>query len=1051
MTAKLHLTFIFSVCISILGFSANEDLKAACPTIVVTGTNVSCYGGSNGTAQVAISNGSGNYTITWSNGGNVNIINGLPVGTYTVSVKDNVSGCSVVGAYVVGAPDPIAVTETITHVNCNGLATGGIAISVVGGNGGYAYTWRNSANVIVSTAQNLTGVVAGTYSLQIVDSKGCLFNKLYTITQPAEALNSSAVVTDAACFSSATGAINIDVWGGTPSYTYLWSNGASTQDVNGLTAGGYSVTITDFKGCQRVVPFTINQPNVLTGTLTASSVLCNGDATGSLTVVPTGGTTPYSYEWRNTTTLFAVNNATLANVPAGDYEVTVTDARGCVYIDNATVNEPSELTLSHTFINVSCYGDSDGSIDLTVTGGSPTYNYVWTNSLGVNVGSNQDLTGVPAETYNVLVTDVNGCTKSLSQVITQPLLPISVNETVTHVKCFGDNTGEIDLDVSGGTPPYVYNWTTGQNTDVITGLAAQTYVYTVVDSKLCQYSASVIVNQPAQPLTVTSVVTDANCFGDSNGGIDLTVTGGTAPYTYEWENSTYVLSTTSQDLVNYPSDNYTYRILDSNNCLATGTLLIDQPPQLESSIVGVNILCKYGNTGSIDLTVNGGVQPYAFTWNNGPISEDQTDLFAGYYEVEILDDHNCLLIDSITLTEPQDSLSYDFSVINVRCNDGNDGQIDLSVQGGTYPYYYNWSNGGSTPQITDLTAGFYQFVVTDENGCVMIDSIFVDEPDPLDLNEIVTPVTCYGMSDGVIDVTTTGGTPPYNYSWFNSDFALSNQQEDLVNFPADLYQVEIIDSNDCFYELFIDLPQPDSLIISHTFNNVSCKDSSDANIFITITGGNPGYFTNWSNGSTSQDLIDITADDYELVVLDQKNCTDTFRITITEPDYITSQFDIYPVTCVDQHNGQALSYPEGGNGGYNYNWSNGNMTYHAENLEGGITNLEVTDILGCIGSFDVEIPVIDVGCIDPVNTFTPNGDGYNDTWVIDNMELYPNIEVNIFNRWGNLVKKFSNVYEPWDGMINGVDAPSGTYFYVINLNNGEKKGEGVSGNVSIVR
>src|SRR5690606_3904943 len=148
--------------------------------------------------------------------------------------------------YVVGSPDPIAVTETITNVNCNGLATGSIAISVVGGNGGYVYTWRNSANVIVSSSQNLTGVVAGMYSLRVTDFKGCIFNKSYTITQPAQALNSSSVITPAACFATATGAINIEVWGGTASYVYLWSNGASTQDVTGLTAGGYSVTITDF-------------------------------------------------------------------------------------------------------------------------------------------------------------------------------------------------------------------------------------------------------------------------------------------------------------------------------------------------------------------------------------------------------------------------------------------------------------------------------------------------------------------------------------------------------------------------------------------------------------------------------------------------------------------------------------------------------------------------------------------------------------------------------------------------------------------------------------
>lgn len=1051
MILRLQLTLTFSLLIGLFGFSSFDETKAACPTIVVSGTNVSCYGNSNGTAQVAISNGSGNYTISWSNGSNLSMINFLPVGTYTVSVKDNVSGCSVVGAYVVGSPDPIAVTETITNVNCNGTSTGAINISVVGGNGSYVYTWKNSSNVTISSSQNLTGAIAGTYSLRIVDSKGCVFTKLYTITQPAQALNSSAVLKEASCFSSATGEINIEVWGGTPSYTYLWSNGASTQDVTGLTSGGYSVTITDFKGCQRIVPFTINQPSVLTGNLTASSVLCYGDATGSLTVVPTGGTTPYTYAWRNTTTLYAANTPTLSNVIADDYQVTVTDARGCVYNDFATVNQPSELMLSNTYVNVSCYGDSDGSIDLTVLGGSPTYGYVWKNSAGVTVGTGQDLVGIPAEMYDVLVTDFNGCTKTLIQEITQPPLPISVAETVTHVKCFGENTGEIELAVSGGTSPYVYNWTTGQSTSTITGLIAQTYIYTIVDSKLCQYSNSVIVSQPAQPLTVSNVITDANCFGDSNGGIDLTVTGGTAPYTYEWENSSYVLSNSNQDLVNYPSDTYTYRILDSNNCFETGTLFIDQPPKLESTIVGVDILCKYGNTGEIDLTVTGGVLPYGYTWNNGPISEDQNGLIAGYYEVEILDAHNCLLIDSITLTEPLDSLSYSYSVFDVRCNNGDDGTIDLVVAGGTAPYNYTWSNGASSANIIDLTSGYYEFEVVDDHNCVMIDSIFVDQPDALALNEVVTPVRCYGLSDGIIDVTTTGGTPPFVYSWYNSDFALSTQTEDLVDFPADLYQVEILDSNNCFYELFIDLPQPDSLVISHTFNNVSCKDSSDANIFITITGGNPGYFTNWSNGSTVEDQTNIVANDYELIVLDQKNCTDTFNITITEPDYITMTYDVNPVTCIDQHNGEAFAYPVGGNGGYNYEWSNGDLTYNASGLYGGTAELIVTDILGCLGYGSVDIPVIEIGCIDPVNAFSPNGDAYNDTWVIDNMELYPNIEVNIYNRWGNLIKKYNNIYDPWNGQINGADAPSGTYFYVINLNLEEVDREGVRGNVTIVR
>ena len=1049
MKIGIYISTLFCMLISLNILANNDEATAACPNIAMSGTNVTCYGNSNGTAQVAISNGSGNYSISWSNGANVNSINGLPVGTYTVNVLDNVSGCTVVGAFVVGSPDPIAVTETITHVNCFGNSTGAINTTVIGGNGGYNYTWINSGGVTVSTNQNLTGALAGTYTLNISDANGCTFNRIYSITQPAEALNSSAVVTNASCFGAATGAIDIDVWGGTPSYTYSWTSGQSTQDVSGLTSGNYTVTITDFRGCVRTVPFSISQPAVLTGTVATSSVLCHGDPTGSLTVTPAGGTTPYSYSWQNSTTLFAANTPNLMNVVADNYQVTVTDANGCVYVDNATVNQPSKLTLSYTYENVSCYGGTDGWIDLTVLGGSPTYDYVWENASNVVVGTSQDLVNIPSGIYDVLVTDINGCTETVVQEISQPLSPITVTENVVHVKCYGDNTGEIDLDVVGGTPPYDYNWTTGQTTDHITGLIAMTYNYIVVDSKLCVSANSVVVTQPAQPLTVTSVITDVNCFGESNGTIDLTVSGGTTPYVYEWENSSYLLSNTNQDLINYPADNYTYTVTDENDCVETATLVINQPALMESDIVGVNILCHGQNTGSVDLSVTGGVLPYTYLWNNGPISQDQSSLYAGFYEVQIWDDHNCLLVDNIILTEPLDSLSFSFEVEDVRCNAGEDGSIDLSIEGGTSPYFYDWSSGGTLPTATNLTAGFFTFLVTDNNGCTLSDSIYVDEPDALVLNEDITVVTCYGLSDGIIDISPTGGTLPYSYTWYNSSFVLSTQEEDLVDFPADVYQLEVIDSNNCFYEMFVELEQPDLLVIEYTSNVVSCFDGSDANIFVTITGGNPTYNTNWSNGATTEDLLNIPADVYQLTVTDQKNCTDSITVDISEPEPITMTFDVEEVTCIDQHNGIAYAFPEGGNGGYLYNWSNGASSYMNDGLSHQTYSVTVVDVLGCTGTDEVLIPRSDIGCIDPVTAFSPNGDNYNDTWVIDNMYLYPEAEVQIFNRWGNLVHKINGVYEPWSGLINGADAPSDVYYYIINLNTEDR--EPLVGNITIVR
>jgi gliding motility-associated-like protein len=1038
------------------GSYANDGVTAACPTISMSGNGVFCYGQSTGKAKVTItntngSNGSNSFTISWSNGGPFTIvgltseITNLPAGTYTVNVKDNNSGCTVVGAYVVGSPDPLAISSTITNLSCKGVNTGSIALSVVGGNGGNTYAWSPN----VGSTATVSGLAANTYNVVVTDSKGCSASRSLVVTEPAQALNGSGLVVGASCAGSATGSINVDVWGGTAPYTYLWSSGQTTQDVSNLTAGNYSVVITDAKLCTKSLPFNITQPAVLGGSLSATDVLCYGNADGSISFSPTGGTAPYSYSWQNSTTLYSSSSPSLSNVVADDYQVTMTDAKGCKFIATSTIDQPPLLVISSTGVNVDCFGAFTGSIDLTISGGTTPYTQGWTNSVGASFGNGEDLTSIPAEDYTVLVSDGNGCTSTLTHTITQPNLPISVTEEVTHVLCYGNNTGAINLTIIGGTTPYTYAWLSGQTTEDISGLLADTYGYTLTDDNGCQFSNALVVSQPAQPLQVTDVITDVNCFGESNGGIDLTVTGGTSPYVYEWANSSYLLSITNQDLVNYPADTYRYKVTDNNGCTFFDTLDINEPPILTTSVVGVNILCKGGNNGSVDLTVNGGVLPYVFSWNNAATVEDIDNLVAGYYEVLVTDDHNCTITDFITLTEPLDSLKFTYEVEDVKCNDGEDGTIDLSITGGTQNYDYLWSNGDVVPQISNLTAGYYTFLITDANNCLLTDSIYVDQPDPLTLNELITAVTCYGFVDGIIDISPLGGTMPYNYTWFNSDFGLSAQTEDLVDYPADVYQLEIIDSNNCFYEMFLEIVQPELLVIEYTYNVVSCSGGTDGNIYVDITGGNPAYITNWSNGATTEDLLNIPYNSYQLIVTDQKSCTDSIFVGIAEPAPITMTFDIEEVTCIDQLDGKAYAFPEGGNGGYVYEWSNGDNTYLADELQNQIYSLTVYDVLGCSGVDQVYIPRSLIGCVDPVTAFTPNGDNYNDTWIIDNMYLYPESEVQIFNRWGNLIYDIKGEYVPWNGVVNGADMPSDTYYYIINLNAPEK--EPLIGNITIVR
>ncbi|MBL1279885.1 MAG: gliding motility-associated C-terminal domain-containing protein [Fluviicola sp.] len=1048
MIKKWSLAIVASIlCIGSL-FAFDEN-AAACPTIAMSGTNVTCNGGLNGSATVSISNGSGSYTINWSNTATSNTINGLSIGTYTVNVLDNVSGCTVVGAFVVGSPDPISVSGTATNVDCFGNNTGSVSIVVNGGTPAYDFDWRNAGNITVDSVQNLTGVPAGTYTVNITDAANCTFSSVFTITQPIEALNRSAIVTNADCFGSATGAINVDVWGGTTPYAYVWSSGQLTQDISGVTGGSYSLTITDANGCIRLYNDFISQPDVLAGAISSTPVLCYGDATGSVSFSPVGGTAPYSYIWQSATTLYSTTSNVLNNIPAGNYSLTVTDANGCQYMTSTTVAQPSELTGSTVATNVNCFGGTDGAINLTVSGGSVPYDYAWVNGVGASFGSSQDLANIVADNYTVTITDLNLCTLVINEVVTQPNSPVTASTVTTDVLCYGDLTGAIDLTVLGGSPPFTFVWSSFQTTEDISGVPANVYGYTVTDANGCFISGSATINQPLAPLSVTNIITPVNCFGESNGEIDLTVVGGTTPYAYEWANSLFLLSETGQDLINYPADTYNYSITDANGCNVKDTLDILEPTELQVTLVGTDILCKGGNNGAIDLTVSGGVTTYTYLWSNGSLVQDPILLIAGTYGVLVTDNNNCTITDTIILTEPMDSLRYTFSVLDVKCNDGTDGELDIDITGGTLPYNYAWSNGDTLATSQTLTAGFYTFLVTDNNGCIITDSLFVDQPDDVTLSEVITPVTCFGFSDGAIDISPTGGTVPYNFTWYNSTFALSAQTEDLVDFPADTYQLEIIDSNGCFYEMFLLVDQPEIINIDYVYNLVSCKDGSDGNIDVTVTGGNVGPIYAWSNGAATEDLTNVPSDIYQLVYTDSQGCQDSIEVDISEPDSVRIEFVVTEISCNDQFDGMAIAYPDGGNGGYTYLWSN----FETSNVNTGLSNqwysILVTDILGCTGSDSVYIPRNNSDCVFPVNTFTPNGDSYNDTWFIENLNLYPNMKMQVFNKWGNLIHKQEGEYYPWDGTFNGNQLPAETYYYILNLN--QENRDPLKGNITIVR
>ncbi|HXH18958.1 MAG TPA: SprB repeat-containing protein, partial [Chitinophagales bacterium] len=582
----------------------------------------------------------------------------------------------------------LKLTYTVTNVNCNGGSNGAIDLLVAGGTLPYTYSWSNGA-----ATQDVSGLAAGTYSVTAMDAASTTGTASITITQPA-ALSASISGTNVSCNGGSNGSANLTAFGGTTPYSYLWSNGAATEDVSNLSAGTFTATVTDAKSCSVSSSVTIIQPAALSSSISGTSISCYGGSNGAADLTVTGGTSPYFYSWSNTATTQDIFNLT-----TGAYKVTVTDNNGCSKIDSITIIQPAAISISISATNALCSGSSDGSADLTVSGGVSPYSYSWSNGV-----STQNISLVSAGTYNVTVTDLNNCTQSASVTITQPSA-LSTSIAGTNVTCNGSGNGIADLTVSGGTAPYAYSWSTGATTQDLSNLAPATYQVTVTDNNACVRTDFVTISEPSI-LTASTTGTNVSCFGGSNGTVDLTVTGGTTAYSYLWSNNA-----TTQDLSDLPIGNYHVTVTDANGCTATTNITLIQPAALTTAITspalggGFNVSCNDGNDGSLDLIVNGGVTTYSYLWSNGATTQNLSNIVAGLYKVTVTDANSCTKVDSITLTQPPaitaPIASPAFSGgFHISCNGLADGSLDLNPGGGVPPYTFAWSNGPTTEDQT---------------------------------------------------------------------------------------------------------------------------------------------------------------------------------------------------------------------------------------------------------------------------------------------------------------------------------------------------------------
>jgi gliding motility-associated-like protein len=891
-------------------------------------TNVSCFGGNDGIVHPYITGGFAPYSYAWNVGGSTQVKSNLTAGTYTVTVTDT-RGCSVTHSSTLSQPAQVVVTANATNITCNGLNNGSISVSVSGAPSPLNFVWNDGAST-----QNRSNLSVGSYTVSVTDNNGCVNIASATITQPL-AIQIAETHTNAGCSGAGTGSINLSVTGGTAPFSYIWSNGATSQNISNITAGSYSVTVSDANSCSAVKVVTVGQVAAVTASASHTNVSCAAGTNGTITVLVATGTAPYNFIWNDNAT---TQNRTL--LAAGTYSVTITDANNCSAVTTATITEPSALILSYTKQDATCYNAANGSIDLTVTGGTGAYLYSWSNN-----AQTQDVFSLQAGNYTVTVTDANNCIASTSITITQPNA-VSVSTNAVPATCYNTSTASITASATGGTGNYQYNWSNGVNAATLNNIPAGNYTVSVTDANGCSAVVNASVGQ-ASLITIVETVTDVFCYGDNHGSITISATGGAGNYSYLWNTGS-----NAAGISNLTAATYAVTVTDTNGCTSAKNITVTQPSAIQLTTSVTHAACNGTNTGAIDLSVIGGTGSYQYVWNTGATTQDLTNIPAGTYDVVVTDNNNCAATASVIINEAP-ALQLTLTTTHITCFGLNNGSITANPSGGSplngTTYFYQWSNSETTPAISSLAANIYTVTVTDAANCSATATDTIQEPTAISISETVMNANCHGSSDGAISITTNGGVGPYSYKWSN----LATTPH-IQNIPAGIYSVDVKDANNCNASKSVTVTEPSAITIGETHTNYACS-ATKGSINITVNGGTANYSYLWNDGITTATRTQLNAGSYTVTITDAHSCTAFATVVIGTIPALNTSINKHDVTCYSGSNGFVDLTVNGGLPPYNYIWNTGAQTQDLQNLVAGVYDVIIHDANNCAAQTSVTI------------------------------------------------------------------------------------------------
>ncbi len=1061
-----------------------------------------------------IEGGVGPYVISWqpcggggpssfvaSNVADTILTLPLPEGCWEVCVTDQDGlGTQICGDRTIDIPS-LGVTLSVTQLpSCNGSTDGILradisidGVLVSNPDSSYTFAWNTNP---VQTTQTIVGVGAGQYGVTVTEiATGCTQLAAGTLSQPA-ALDLAIQTANASCPGVNNGTITATASGGTPDalgrYLFQWEYADCSSSLRFLddsfngnpynsstkVSGCYFVTVTDANGCTFVYPNPIqvnNDRDFSVNALATVNPACAGEQSGSIEVIavatppfPNPANTSYVFLWNAIPPTppgpYPQSNvddrSQLSQLPAGTYELTVLEAvSGCSATATYTLTSPPPIdvvVVSQT--NPTCTQPTSGAISVSASGGTGSgYTFSWTSEPPQSLPPQANLQNLPPGSYVATVRDTNGCTDSVTVVLSLPAPPPINGIDSVSVVCGNDGCLRVIAPTAVS-----FSWTDSNGAPIgstaqICQLSGGTYTVVVQDTQSCTSTLTVPLAS-IEPLSITDVLLkQPTCNGGIDGSIAVTVQGGHPGYLYNWSSGQ-----NAPVLFPVPAGNYTLTITDSRNCTLEQTFTLPDPPGIVIQYNNIRpTRCLDTCDGGVELVVFYNTTPptpanFDFEWGDGGTDSLRADLCAGFNTVIVRDPLNgCFKIDSVQIGAPP-AINVVFTNDSVSCFGGDDGRSSATVSGGNgQPYTYLWSNGQTFPNATNLSAGPVTLTVTDNRGCRGVFNTTIDQPEQIQISTPtggLAPPKCFGGSDGQITITVSKGTPGYSYSWAGIGGPIGNTNP-ITDLPAGTYTVTVTDSKGCTEVQFFILSDPAPIVGSYLpLDPILCFGDETTLFIDTITGGAGApyqYSIDFGVYLSPNFPISIGGGVHYITYVDRVGCEQTDSFFVFEPAPITVTFDPNVVEIeLGDTLFQLVPIITGANVS-SFTWEPGSLLSDSTDLEPYVRTYEsqrytltVFDANGCSGTGSILVNVDPNRNVYIPNVFYPgNTRGLNDYF---NPNIGLGVEVvnymRVFDRWGNLMYERTNFYpnnnnlaEGWDGRYKGQYVMPGVYVYTIEV------------------